>query len=82
MNSLIFISFLFCAISDGLLLDTLTKAPVTSSFFLTDTHVNMLNVCEFLVEGFGVDFKAKSPTRPRAETVEGSRGHSTGRKRK
>jgi hypothetical protein len=35
----------------------------------------MLNVCEFLVEGFGVDFKAKSPTRPRAETVEGSRGH-------
>jgi len=42
MNSLIFISFLFCAISDGLLLDTLKKAPVTSSSFLTDTHFNML----------------------------------------
>ena len=42
MNSLIFISFLFCAISDGLLLDTLTKAPVTSSSFLTDAHFNIL----------------------------------------
>jgi hypothetical protein len=39
MNSLIFISFLFCAISDGLLLDTLTKVPVTSSSFLTDAHL-------------------------------------------
>jgi len=68
MNSLIFISFLFCAISDGLLLDTLTKAPVVSSSFLTDTHVNMLNECEFLVEGVGVDFIAIPPTRHRAET--------------
>ena len=42
MNSPIFISFLFCAVSDGLLLNSLTKAPVISSAFLTDRHFNML----------------------------------------
>jgi len=42
----------------------------------------MLNVCEFLVERFGVYFIARPPTRPMAETVEGSRGQSTGRKGK